>query len=347
MIIGDKNRELLHFSQRAIAPKINAMCDSALSCSYGHTELEMKRSTALIWLSWLTGGLTLVAATAGLFIRASGVPFEIANVRGDMVEIYGQGLYFYDSLFSAAGFRGTDLITLVIALPLLVYAILAYRSGSLRGGVLLTGVLSYFLYYAASMAFGVQYNNLLLVYTAMLTSSLSAFVIALESTDAGTLDQIVNARLPRHAIGRFLVFAGVVLVGVWLSGLLPALLTNTAPNVIGHYTTIITYPIDLGIIAPACIVTGILLLRRRPLAMLFISPLLVLCSLIGIVVIAQTIFQVNAGVDLTAAEIMIYVVSFMLMATISGGLVIAYLRSIPSGQVASSLSPSVTLTSVR
>jgi hypothetical protein len=307
----------------------------------------MKQSRILIWLAGLTGGLTFIASMFGLFSSPSGVSFEFANVHGDPVTIYGQGIYFYDSLFSAAGFRGTDLVTLLVALPLLVYAIVSYRSGSLRGGVLLTGVLSYFLYNASSLSFGVHYNNLLLIYTVMVTASLSAFVMAIGTVDAQILDSSLAATSPRRGVGRFLLFAGIVLTGVWMSGLLPALLTGEPPAVIGHYTTIVTYPLDLGIIAPACIVAGILLLRRVPVALLFVAPLLVLCSLIGIVVIAQTVFQLSAGVELTAAEVMIYVVSFLLMATVSGGLAVAYLRSIPSSNISRQSRPVVSLTGVR
>jgi hypothetical protein len=55
--------------------------------------------------------------------------------------------------------------------------------------------------------------------------------------------------------------------------------------------------------------------------------MLILCALIGIVVLAQTAFQVQAGVPLTLIEIMIYAVSFMTMASVSGYFTFAYFRS--------------------
>jgi hypothetical protein len=42
-----------------------------------------------------------------------------------------------------------------------------YRRGSLRGRLLLIGILTYFLYVYASIAFGAAYNALFLVYVGL------------------------------------------------------------------------------------------------------------------------------------------------------------------------------------
>lgn len=244
----------------------------------------------------------------------------MSNLSGDV---------HYDLFLIGAGFRGTDLVTLVIVLPLLVFAIRSYGRGSLRGGILLTGVMSYFLYNAASMAFGAAYNNLLLVYVAMLSSSLSALILAMMAVNPHKLRDSVSETFSRRAIGRFLIFAGIVLTLVWLSSIIPALLLNVAPKELAHYTTIVTYPLDLGIIAPYVILTGVLVLKRIPYGYLFAAPMLVLCTLIGIVILVQTLFQVSAGVPLTVMGIVIFSISFMTMALVAGWLALSYFRSIP------------------
>ena len=80
------------------------------------------------------------------------------------VRPFGAGIYRYDSLFSGAGNRGTDIVTLVIALPLLALSVLGYRRGSLRWQLVLTGALAYFLYVSASVAVGAAFNPAFLVY---------------------------------------------------------------------------------------------------------------------------------------------------------------------------------------
>lgn len=288
----------------------------------------MRLEKSIVWLAWITVLLTVVMAGMGLFWLDDGVVFETTNVRGRTVEIFGQGLYKHDSLFSAAGFRGTDLVTLVVAVPLLIYAIVSYQRGSLRGGLLLTAMLSYCLYYAASMAFGAFYNILLLVYTAALGVSLNAFILTVLAVDRQTLARRIAVTMPRKAIGRFLIAAGIIVAMVWLSGIIPSLISGEAPAVAGHYTTIITYPLDLGLIAPYAVVAGVLVLRRAPIGFVFAAPMLVLCALIGLVVVAQTVFQLKAGVQLTAGEAIIYVVSFLSMALVAGWLSIAFFRGI-------------------
>lgn len=46
--------------------------------------------------------LALIAATAGLFFGQPGEPYEYTNHRGETVMINGQGLYYYDTVSSAA-----------------------------------------------------------------------------------------------------------------------------------------------------------------------------------------------------------------------------------------------------
>lgn len=288
----------------------------------------MRLERSIVWLAWITVLLTVVMAGMGLFWQDDGGRFETTNVRGQTVEIYGQGLYKSDSLFSAAGFRGTDLVTLAAAVPLLIYAILSYQRGSLRGGLLLAAALSYCLYYAASMAFGAFYNILLLVYTAALGVSLNAFILTVLAVDRQTLTRRIAETMPRKAIGWFLIASGVIVAMVWLSGIIPSLLSGEAPDVAGHYTTIITYPLDLGLIAPYAVIVGVLVLRRAPIGFIFAAPMLVLCALIGLVVAAQTAFQLNAGVQLTTGEVVIYVVSFLSMSLVAGWLSLAFFRGI-------------------
>lgn len=287
----------------------------------------MRVSKVLITLSFLLLVLTIVSSGFGLFWTTDGSQYEFLSIHNTPVAISGQGIYANDSLFIAAGFRGTDFVTLVIVCPLFFWLLWMYSRKLLWAGVALNGLLSYFLYNAASLAMGAHYNALLLVYTAMLGISLSAFVVSFQSISPEILTQNIQGKFPYRRIGSFLLFAGIVLVFVWLSDLVPALLSGQVPKALAHYTTIVTYPIDLGLIAPYSILTGCLLFRRNAQAYLFAASLLILCTLIGLVVLSQTIFQVLAGVPLSNLEIMVYVLSFMTMALLSAYFTWAYFAS--------------------
>lgn len=257
----------------------------------------MKTSKIVIWLSSLIGVLALAAATIGLLWQDGGSSFSFTTLRGQAIQIYGQGLYRYDIPLTAVGFRAGDAITLVLALPLLIVSIIGYRRGSLKGGLLLTGVLAYFLYNYGSMAIGAAYNNLFLAYVAIFSASLFALILTLASFDVQGLPAHFSPGLPKRGIGIFLIVSGVILLLVWLVlSIIPALLQGQAPPEIASYTTFITGVMDMGIIAPALIVIGALLLRRVPMGYLLASMMLVFTVTLGPALTAAGIAQLLTGV---------------------------------------------------
>ncbi len=257
----------------------------------------MKISNALIWLSCLIAVLALFAAGVGLFYQDGDTPFSFTTLRGGTVQVYGQGLYRYDTFIPALSFKMGDLVTLMFGIPLLIVSLILYRRGSLRGGLLLCGALLYFLYGYVSMSFGAAYNNLFVVYVALLAASLFAFILALGSFDLGSLPSHFSDRLPRRGIGIYLIVTGVLLALIWLALIiLPALFESRAPDVVESYTTFMTGVVDVGLVAPFLVVSGYLLLRREPLGYLLSATLLVFTVVLGTSVTLGGIAQLQAGV---------------------------------------------------
>ncbi|HET9587294.1 MAG TPA: hypothetical protein VFO91_00775 [Anaerolineales bacterium] len=293
----------------------------------------MKVSKAVILLAWLVALLSIVYASIGLFLQEAGSPFTFTTIRGTTVEIYGQGLYRYDSAFKAPILRGTDAVTLFICVPVLLIAVLLYRRGSLRGGLLLTSILAYFLYNSASLAFGAAYNNLLLVYIVSFSASLFGFILAFDSIDLQALARHTSARFPRRGIAIFLFLAGLSLI-VWLLDIVSALAAGTVPPNLGPYTTEATYVIDLGIIFPTAFLAGVLVWRRASLGTLLACILMTLNASIGLVVASQSIMQALEGIVLTPSEFAAYVAPFVTLSLIATWLVILLFRSISSSKAA-------------
>lgn len=290
----------------------------------------MKVSRPLNVLASLVAVLALVYAGLGLFWQDAASPFSFSTLRGQTVEIYGRGIYRLDTVIAAAGNRGTDAATLFVALPLLVIALAWYRRGSLRGGLLLTGTLSYFLYNSASLTFGAAWNALVLIYTAAFSASLFAFVLAFTVIDLPTLAARVSPRLHHRGTAAFLIFAGIATALIWLSDIIPAMIQGSAPAVLASYTTVFTYAFDLAVITPATILAGVLLRRRAPLGYLLAPVLLILCLLIGIVVVSQTVFQVNAGVAFNPGQFIGLVSSWVIMGAFAAGLTVSFFRHLDS-----------------
>jgi hypothetical protein len=277
----------------------------------------MKSSRIVIWLSWLIAVLALFAAGIGLIYQDGGSSFSFTTLHGQSVQIYGQGLYRYDIPLTAVGYRAADAVTLVLALPLLIISLLLYRRGQLRGGLLLTGVLAYFLYTYGSMAFGAAYNPLFLVYVVLFSASLFALVLSLMSFDVPELPAHFSTGLPRRGIGLFLIVSGVILVLVWLAlSIIPALLTGTVPLEVASYTTFITGVVDIGIVSPVLIVSGTLLLRNVPSGYLLASTMLVFTVTLGTSLLVAGIAQVLTEV-VTIGQFIGFTVPFAMLTLIA------------------------------
>ena len=293
----------------------------------------MKPSKALVNLSALIAVLALVATAAGLFWQDGGSSFSFTTLRGQTVQIYGQGLYRYDTSFTAPVLRGTDAVMLFVCTPLLVVSILLYRRGSLRGGFLLTGALACFLYNAASLGFGAAYNNLFLLYLVYFSASLYAFVLAFTSVDLQALPAHVAPRLPHRGIAVFMFVAGLSPC-VWLTEIVAALAQGQAPQNLASYTTYVTTMIDVGIITPSAFLAGALLLRRKPLGYLLASTLLILLVLIGLVVVGQTVMQTLDGIVLSTGELAAYVTPFVTLSLVAVWLTALVLRNLSDSATA-------------
>jgi hypothetical protein len=290
--------------------------------------VSMKVSNVLIWLSWLVVVLALVAAGTGLFGQNGGSPFTFTSLRGQSVQIYGHGLYRYDTLFTGAANRGNDAVTLMLGIPLLIVSTLLYRRGSLRGGLLLMGTLVYFLYLYASYGLGTAFNRLFLVYIALFSASLFAFVLIFTSLDRQVLAARFTSGLPRRGVAIFMFASGLVTLVVWLQPLLGALLRDAPPPLLGSYTTNITDVLDLGIITPATFIAGGLILRRDPLGYLVACALLVLEIMLAPMITAQTVSQLLAGVTFTTGAIMGPIAGFMVLALAAIWVLVTLLRAL-------------------
>ena len=287
----------------------------------------MKNQPALNWLVPLIVILTLFAAGIGLFYPNQGSSFSFTAVRGETVQIWGQGWYRYDTPIGALGFKAGDLVTLFLAIPILMISFMLYRRGSMRGGLVLTGVLAYFLYNYISLGFGAAYNNLFLAYIIIFSASLFGLTLALLSFDIQALPAHFTEQLPRRGIGVFLMVSGITLSLIWLIlSILPALLQNKAPLEAYYYTTFMTGILDIGIVAPALILTGVLILRRAAFGYLLAATMLVFTSILGPNLTAGGILQVIAKV-ITMGQAMAFTVPFVILALIAIWLTIRLFRS--------------------
>lgn len=288
----------------------------------------MKTKQALLWLIPVIAVLAMISSFAGLFWPNNGMPYVFTTLHGQNAQMAGEGLYAFDTLMIAAGFQGTDIVTLLVAIPLLVFAYRLFRQGSLRADLLLLAALTYFLYNGLSLTFAAAFNPMYMVYLLLFSASLFAFILAMTSLDQTRLQAAISSKMPYRQVAFFLFIAGGLVLLLWGSEIITSLVSGVPPAFLASYTTPVTHALDMGIIAPAAFLAGFLLWKKNSFGVVLGFPLLILNSQIGLCVLSQTIVQLKAGVVLSPGQLIGMVSSWVVLAGFAIGLSISVYRNI-------------------
>ncbi len=221
----------------------------------------MKTKTLLCGLIWL---LILLATATGAFYQTPGAPIEYVTVRGEQAIAQGSGLYRYDPAWFAREGVIWDVINLFVGLPLFAVAIYLSQRNSLRGRLLLGGLLFYFFYVYIMAMSGDAFNRLFLVYVAIFALSAVAFFINLHGIDMAPLPAQVSPRFPRRLFIGFTFMVGGTLIFLWLGRVIPIMINDQFPPEMAGLTTLVSQGFDLGLVVPLMLSAGILLWRRSP-----------------------------------------------------------------------------------
>ena len=280
------------------------MSDKSFLQGVKGTDQPQKMAPVLKWLIPAIIILALIAALAGLW-PGEGQPYSLTNFRGEEVTINARGLYYWDTLSSAAQAQANDLVMLVLGLPLLAISFWLTLRGSLRGRLLLTGTLGFTLYTYITMCFGAAYNPFFLVYVALFSLSLFAFILSMMSFDLQTLPAHFSEKLPRRGIAALLFFAAAFLGLAWLGRIAPTIFGDQIPP-LENVTSMFIQAMDLGIIVPMCIIAGVLLLRRAAWGYLLASVGLLKFLTMGVAVSLMGLNMARVGVPISVAMLVVF-----------------------------------------
>lgn len=208
--------------------------------------------------------LVLAATATGIFYHGGGPNFETVGVRGQSAVFQGSGLYRYNPASFAREGVVWDVVNLFLALPLFaVGSILAFR-GSIRGKLLLGGLLAYFSYVYLSCAMMYTFNNFFLVYVAILALTSVAFVQNFSQIDVDKLPELFGGRFPRRLFIGYSAAVGGFLIILWLARILPIMRTGRFPPELAGFHTLGSQVLDLGLLVPLAFATTTFLRRRSP-----------------------------------------------------------------------------------
>ncbi len=269
--------------------------------------MRVKPNSIVIRLAAIIVPLALLAAGTGVLWQGSGEPYPFDTLRGETVMIRGHGLYRYDTVNSSSQEVGTDIVTLLIGLPLLITGIILSRQGSLRGQLLLTGALGYFLYTYGAMCFLTAFNPLFLVYVALFSLSLFGFILSMSNLNVDEVARHISDGFPRRAVAIYFIIVAVFLTLAWLGLVASPSLTWYPPAGLESAITMVIQALDLGVIVPTSLITAALLLKKLAWGYALSSVMLLKILTMGAALIAMIIGQILAGVEIDPVISVIFV----------------------------------------
>lgn len=258
----------------------------------------------------------VITSSVGLFYSTNGQAYDFINQYGDIIKIYGDGLYNNDSYFMAHIFKGTDFMVLFLAVPLLIIVLIVdIRNNTLKTKLFLTGIIVFFLYYSLSYSIGAKYNVLHLVYTAFFSCTLFAAIISYGLLK--TYDIKPSAKIYTKGLKIFIVVCGLSLFIAWLPDIIVSLVNKKSLELIEIYTTQITYVLDMAIISPVIFICLYNLSKGRNIGYILLGIILIMLVMVGIMVIFQTIIPIRAGIEMPLGAIITKVGIFVIIALVA------------------------------
>ena len=229
-----------------------------------------------LWLSAPLGVLGLIAAAVGAFV---------------------DGIYRGITANWAHQTFAQDIADLFVGFPLLlVFAFFAAR-GSAQALIAWLGVLIATFYTYVIYAFDAPFGHLYLANVALLGLSGWSFGGALTGIDSKAVKERFGDGAPRRSTGWALVAIAAIFVVMWLAEDVPATIRGVAPATLTE-VGLMTNPIhvlDTAFLLPACIVSGLGLIRGKTWAYLFGPALMITLATITVGIVTIMIVAMADG----------------------------------------------------
>src|SRR6266498_5263433 len=233
-------------------------------------------------------------ATLWLYLSIAAVLLAIA---GNIIALSVKDFYANLTPVFLPQALAQDIASLAIVSPLwLILLALALR-GSLRAYLLWLGVLTFTVYNYVIYTFSVPFGPLFLLWVAVFGLSLYALIGGITAVDHKAVESSFTSQRAITVVAWFLIVTAVLFGLLWLSEDVPALLSGATPQSVIDMA-LLTNPVhipDLGSFLPAVIATGVMLLKRKPLAYTLAPAFIVFLVLTGIPILITPIVQSARG----------------------------------------------------
>lgn len=207
----------------------------------------------------------------------------------------------------------------LIAIIIFLFSIYYLSKKSTKAFLIWIGTLFYFIYAYLIYAFFIHFNYLFLIYVVVL--GLSFYTLTGSLLEQNFKD-IIKPFTSKHEkiAGFLLIVIGSLFSILWLSEIIPALVSDSIPKSLIN-TGLWVNPIqviDLSIVLPAMIITGIFLIKKNFLGRLFSGPWLMFSTLMGSSIIATMIMElINGNNNAIVPLVMVGVITILSVITLN------------------------------
>jgi hypothetical protein len=250
-----------------------------------------------VWVSMLA----TIAAAGGLFLK---------------------GLYRDKELIKSA-WLGNDLVTLLLAVPLLTAALVLAKKGSLRARLVWMGMLGYLFYNYAFYLFGAAFNWFFLLYVALFSLSAYGLMLGLSALDVRGMSNYFRPGTPRKWLSLFLLLISLPLAVFEGGQCLKFIITGELPQ-----APTLIFALDLAIVVPNTALAAFLLWRGHPWGYVLGAMMLLKAFTYGLVLVLATTLVVGASLTSNRDPLMPFYV-FVTAGGLMGSLVL--LKNVQAG----------------
>lgn len=236
---------------------------------------------------------------------------------GSSKGLFTPDFYNLETLNWRAQSVGQDIVNLFLICPLLlVFSVLIYLKNEYAFSMW-AGTLLYLIYTYVIYCFNVHFNSYFLIYCLSLGLSFYLFIyfIYTQFKEETSILNIKNQKI----IAVYFISIAILFYFLWLADILPAIYSNTIPESLLK-AGLITNPVhvlDLSIVLPGFLITGILLLKRRFTAIILAPILLSFIILMDITICVLTVFmsvqQIESGYLVAIVMVALAIFSMILL----------------------------------
>jgi hypothetical protein len=214
-------------------------------------------------------------------------------------------LYQRDADWIRAAWFGNDLVTLVVAVPLLIAGVVYARRGSLRADLLRYAVLAYAVYNYAFYVFGAAMNELFHVFVALFVLPAVTLGIGLARLRPSVVTSAVTDRLPRRFVAAYMGFTALGLAIAWTVQWAGWLFAQIEPDV-GEQAFTLIAAMDLSFMVPYYGLGAVLLWRRHVWGYILAAVMIVKGATYTLVLTVTSAVAAVRGIEGTLEQIPVW-----------------------------------------